>query len=326
MLRFRVIVPVEHEIELIDALIDFGLVHLDPRSKRAELKIPPLLQSIIERRINYKELNINEAVKIAWKIMGSTELALQIERLARQYHDFVGLRDMIRKMEEKGLSSLVTLKETLPLLEAFSIHIEDFKIPSWAYRSVEDLKKFLEKKIENTRKEIYDLIIELAEIVEAAIMYEHATRFELLEELEKRCEFIRKNIPKIEYLFSELLNIELFNEVVDKCNVNLLVKLGLTDTRVYNISDEERWNKSEFLKLMKDIGSTHSLLKLSEELANKVEILLAEKYAIKKLLSHGIWYELTLQPKSYLILYGNIDKTEDVKNGYLIILKINILS
>jgi len=108
MSHFRIIVPIEHELDLVDALAIFGEVHLSTHYAELSISLPPILQKILEQRIAISQLNLDEALDTVKRFLREDDPLLSSLKEIKLRHDrFLLLKDFIAKLSEMGLSPKV---------------------------------------------------------------------------------------------------------------------------------------------------------------------------------------------------------------------------
>lgn len=268
MLKFRIIVPVEYELNLLDAVVSFGTVHMSSEVEDIIPTIPQLLKDVMEKKISYKELDIEATAEFVNKMLGpKNELSLEINRIKELYEKLLNLRNVPSVIFRSIHRSVET-------------YLKDIKLPEWAFCSSHDFKRAIDIELDKLRKRAYELLIDVAEIFKAAITYEHIVRFELLEKLNEKYEEIYRNLPKIEEILLELLKLKLAQRIIEKGELDLLIKLNVAKNDIAYLLTREGWNKEGFLNTVKDIVQSNELLSALEKLAEKIELsLIDEKYS-----------------------------------------------
>ena len=105
MSHFRIIVPIEHELDLVDALAIFGEVHLSTHYAELSVSLPPILQKILERRITISQLNLDEALSTVKRFLREDDPLLSSLKEIKHRHDkLLLLKDFVTKLSEMGLS------------------------------------------------------------------------------------------------------------------------------------------------------------------------------------------------------------------------------
>ncbi|GEM_PF-648185 len=103
MSKFRIVVPLEHKMELIEALSTFGTVSL--RTRGPERVMPPLLQEILEGRISPENLDVEEALRVVSKVLREQDpLRKEFESLVARYRRLQKLKIILEKLRELGVS------------------------------------------------------------------------------------------------------------------------------------------------------------------------------------------------------------------------------
>lgn len=102
--RFRIAVPSEYEVNLLDALATVGAVHLES-SLEAKSVLPPLLVDILEGKVTPQTLNIDEALEISRKVLRPNDVLLkQIEEKVDQYKHLLKIKKLAERLYEIGVS------------------------------------------------------------------------------------------------------------------------------------------------------------------------------------------------------------------------------
>ncbi len=219
MTKFRVIVPLEHELELIDALRAFGKVSL--KTVESERIMPPLLQEILEGRVTPETLNIDEAEKVVRQVLREHDaLRKEFERYLAEYRNLQKLRRVIERFKGFGVSpeALVrpgvglsasclcvreeNLASALRELRKLGVIVRKIKISDTEYFLLLLYPKRLEKKVEEVKKRYMEETIVLPEWfygknedVEARIeKEERRIRKEMLEVLQEIASVIKDAI------------------------------------------------------------------------------------------------------------------------------------
>ncbi|RLF04056.1 MAG: hypothetical protein DRJ64_07505, partial [Thermoprotei archaeon] len=111
MLRFKVIVPEEYEYDLLDSLISLGAIHLKPLAHGSRIRLPLLLQLIVENRIPPERIDIKEAYKIIVRATYRDDiLRLEIEKIYEEYNRINYYRELVEKLLDINLSPLIFRK------------------------------------------------------------------------------------------------------------------------------------------------------------------------------------------------------------------------
>jgi len=111
MLRFKVIVPEEYEYDLLDSLISLGAIHLKPLAHGSRIRLPLLLQLIVENRIPPERIDIKEAYKIIVRTTYRDDiLRLEIEKIYEEYNRINYYRELVKRLLDINLSPLIFRK------------------------------------------------------------------------------------------------------------------------------------------------------------------------------------------------------------------------
>ncbi len=118
MTKFRVIVPVEYKLELLDALRAFGKVSL--KTEGPERVMPSLLQEVLEGRVTPESLNVDEAERVVKKVLREHDaLRKEFERLLAEYRNLQKLRRVLERMRELGIQPEVFAKPGVGLSASY---------------------------------------------------------------------------------------------------------------------------------------------------------------------------------------------------------------
>ncbi|MGC8836355.1 MAG: hypothetical protein ACP5PL_05390, partial [Infirmifilum sp.] len=114
--KFRVAVPSEYEVNLLDALTSVGVVHLES-TMEARSVLPPMLVDVLEGKISPQTLDVNEALDVARKVLRPDDILLkQIEEKVEYYKQLLKLRKIVDRLYEVGVSPEDIGKEKLGLV------------------------------------------------------------------------------------------------------------------------------------------------------------------------------------------------------------------
>ena len=110
---FRVVVPVEYELNLLHAFASLGEVHLHAKYAPFSLSLPPLLQNIITRNLPPSQLDVSEALNAVSPLLRSDDpLLLSLKDLEKNYRFLLMLKEFVSKLSDIGLHPKV-FRETL---------------------------------------------------------------------------------------------------------------------------------------------------------------------------------------------------------------------
>ncbi len=102
--RFRVAVPSEHEVSLLDALAVVGSVHLEAPFEARSI-LPPLLVDVLEGKITPQVLNIDEALEVSRKVLRPDDILLRkVEEKVEEYKYLQKLKRLAERLYEVGVS------------------------------------------------------------------------------------------------------------------------------------------------------------------------------------------------------------------------------
>lgn len=150
MLKFVIIVPAEYEMDLLNAIVDFGTVHTSYETKEITSTLPPLMRDVLEGKIGYKELDIESAIKFLEKTLDPNDkLAIEVNKIREQY---------------KILSNLRRLPPVVSkaFYETLKVQLGDIKLPEWAFHSLNNMEKAINEKVDELKKRIYEILLDLS--------------------------------------------------------------------------------------------------------------------------------------------------------------------
>ena len=99
MLYFSIVVPVEYEDELINALVKVGLVQLNYELRRVRVTMPKVLEEALKGRLRPEDLNMDEALKIVQsRLPSGDELRVKVEELYSEYSRLLQLKYLISEL------------------------------------------------------------------------------------------------------------------------------------------------------------------------------------------------------------------------------------
>lgn len=169
MTKFRVIVPLEHKLELLDALRAFGKVSL--KTGGPERVMPSLLQEVLEGRVTPETLNIDEAERVVKQVLREHDaLRKEFERYLTEYRNLQKLRRVIERLKELGVppeallrpgvglsaSCLCVREENLASalrdLRRLGVVVRKIKVSDTEYFLLLLYPKKLEEKVEEVKK------------------------------------------------------------------------------------------------------------------------------------------------------------------------------
>ncbi|UNQ74374.1 V-type ATPase 116kDa subunit family protein [Infirmifilum sp. NZ] len=228
--RFRIAVPSEYEVNLLDALTAVGSVHLEPTIE-ARGVLPPLLVDVLEGKITPQTLNIEEALEVSRKVLRRDDILLRrveekveglyyvqkLKRLAERLYEIgvspedIGkekqglVTDLIFVADENlsdAMSSLLSLgvivrrgrvssfEHALLLIYRRELQskVEEVKrlysikldLPKWFFDKPETVLRRIEEEEARLRKDLYDLLLEVAGVLRDAVEFERASRLEVI--------------------------------------------------------------------------------------------------------------------------------------------------
>ncbi|MEZ0345461.1 MAG: V-type ATPase 116kDa subunit family protein [Infirmifilum sp.] len=282
--KFRVAVPSEYEVNLLDALAAIGTVHLEV-SVEARSVLPPLLVDALEGKITPQTLNITEALEIVRKVLRRDDILLKrFEDKVEQYMHLQKIRRLAQGLSEIGVSPDTIGKEKLGLItdliivsdenlhdavsSFFSIgtiirrrsisdyedallliykydlkteveklkkqYARSFEIPSWFYDKLEVVLKRIDEEDLSIRKELFDLLIEVAHTLRSAFEFEKASRFEIIGNVYKALKELRNKRGVIEDIIYTYAALQLILKKRDKIT-DVLSRLKIGKDQAYFI-------------------------------------------------------------------------------------------
>ncbi|RLE61099.1 MAG: hypothetical protein DRJ35_01435 [Thermoprotei archaeon] len=305
MARFRIAVPVEHEVELMDALTVFGKVYLQPSTADLEHMMPALLREVLEGRVSPSTLDIYEAVETVRKILRpEDELRKKLEKFLDEYEKLEKLRKIVERLIEMNISpELIGKPGIRTIIDCMCVREEDvtdaiaelrkidvivrrikvtedtyflvliyereiadevekvkqlferksLEPPEWFYDKPQIVLSRIEEEKNRIKKEVYNLLTEVANIVKDAIEFEKTSRMELLSNTYKVIQEIKKLLPKLEDVINKLVVIELARRIYKNKEEALLKRLGLTSRALEYALEVLKENKLEETLVEEDI-------------------------------------------------------------------------
>lgn len=279
MAKFRIAVPVEHEISLMDALTVFGKVYLQPGTAELEHMMPTLLSEVLEGRVSPSTLDVYEAAETVRKILGpEDELRKRLEQLLDEYEKLEKMRKIVERLiemnispeliERPGVRTIIdcmcvreeNVADAIAELRKSGVIVRRIKVtedtyflvliyereladevekikqiferkslepPGWFYDKPQVVLSRIEEEKTRIKKEVYNLLVEVADVVKDAIEFEKTSRMELLSNTYNVIQEIKKLLPRLEDVISRLVAIELAKRIYKDKEESVLRGLGL---------------------------------------------------------------------------------------------------
>ncbi|MCC6040467.1 MAG: hypothetical protein LM565_06570, partial [Thermofilum sp.] len=109
--RFRIVVPSEHEGELLSALYAIADVHLE-EPFREEEALPELLVEVLEGKVTPTTLDMEEALSVARRVLRADDpLLRRIEEKFAEYERLQVYRALLDELEARGVPPSSLRKE-----------------------------------------------------------------------------------------------------------------------------------------------------------------------------------------------------------------------
>ena len=178
------------------------------------------------------------------------------------------------------------------------------KLPESLYTTIDRALELIEKRILEKKREIMNILVEVAELVRAAIEFEYTYRLELLDHLNKWCKSAEEELEKIKRVLTDITTLNLylrftkglFRDLETKCELpsktfNLVKDYYYGKVRVTDILDyipSEYISKvNDFITKLNEIEtSLHFIVKLPHKVKHKEkEKIIKLHYALKETLS-----------------------------------------
>uniref|UniRef100_A0A7C1T6H6 A-type ATP synthase subunit I n=2 Tax=Thermofilum pendens TaxID=2269 RepID=A0A7C1T6H6_THEPE len=246
--RFRIIVPSEHEAELLSALRIVANVHLEePFQEGAAL--PELLVGVLEGKVTPGTLNMEEALSVARKVLRADDLLLQKmekkyveyeelqnyrvlaeqlaaagvslsspgrefqgnlvdvalvaeERAGRAVGEFLRIGCSVRKLKLPGGDCALLLlyptaiaEQVEKIKKAFCLPLD---LPDWFFDSYENVKNKLDAEELKIKEEVLSILLDIASALRDAIEFEKISQEEVLENLLRAADDVRRELPRLE--------------------------------------------------------------------------------------------------------------------------------
>ncbi|ABL77746.1 V-type ATPase 116kDa subunit family protein [Thermofilum pendens] len=103
--RFRVAAPAEYEVALLDALASIGEVHLEPSLGGERSALPSLYVDVLEGRVNYANLNVEEALEVTRRILREGDpLLSKLEGKVAELRNIEEMRVVVERLDGMGIS------------------------------------------------------------------------------------------------------------------------------------------------------------------------------------------------------------------------------
>ena len=120
MLYFSIVVPVEYEDDLINALVKVGLVQLNYELKRVRVTMPKVFEEALKGRLKPEDLNMDEALKIVQsRLPRGDELRVKVEELYSEYSRLLHFKHLISELDRRNIQPELLRRRGLVLFRLF---------------------------------------------------------------------------------------------------------------------------------------------------------------------------------------------------------------
>jgi len=287
MAIFRVAVPSEYEVSLINTLSEFGNTALRAGGIELHHIMPKLLIDVLEGWVSPSTLNMQLVLDTIKRVLRpGDDYRTRVERLIQKYYQLEKLEELVKRLESIGVSpdrfvrKLLKIKfdyvcvESEELLKAtkefraigvivrrvrmdehtyFLVLVyEDelreavqrvkeklstsrINIPQWFYDKPQNVLARVEEEKNRIRKDIFDALVDIAEVMKDAIEYEKASKVGVLDEARKLFKEIKSSLDTLEDIVRDLVIASIARAVVEKGELGLLRKVKLEDEIVEEI-------------------------------------------------------------------------------------------
>jgi V/A-type H+-transporting ATPase subunit I len=120
--RFRAAAPAEQEVALLNAIISVGSVHLESELGSLRSALPELLVDVLEGRVNYANLNVDEALEVARKVLRPEDpFLLKLEDKVKELRQVEFIEKILDKLGGIGVSPDSFGKQRLGVITDFML-------------------------------------------------------------------------------------------------------------------------------------------------------------------------------------------------------------
>jgi V/A-type H+-transporting ATPase subunit I len=174
--------------------------------------LPELLVDVLEGRVNYANLNVDEALEVAREVLRPEDpFLLKLEDKVKELRQVELVEKILDKLGSIGVSPDTFGKQRLDvIMKSYSLSIE---LPQWFYGPIDTVKRKAEEEKTRIKKEIIEILVDIAGILKGAFEFERAIRIEIFSNTLKAIENAEKNIEELERLFTEVMAFNIADEV-----------------------------------------------------------------------------------------------------------------
>ncbi|WP_460025895.1 V-type ATPase 116kDa subunit family protein [Infirmifilum sp. SLHALR2] len=316
--RFRIAVPSEYEVNLLDALAAVGSVHLEPTIE-ARGVLPPLLVDVLEGKITPQTLNVEEALEVARKVLRRDDILLRrVEEKVEGLYNLQKLKRLAERLYEIGVSpedigkeklGLVTdlifvadenLSDAISSLLALGVIVRrgrvssfehallliyrrelqskveevkrlysiKFDLPEWFFDKPETVLRKIEEEEARLRKDLYDLLLEVAGVLRDAVEFERASRLEVIGNAYRAVRELRQKRELLEDMVYTIASLKLALKAC-KEDALQLSKIGLGKeycSFVKNILKENVMSQRDLEKALSSLPAKKEASTIMEEI------------------------------------------------------------
>lgn len=314
--KFWAAAPAEHEMTLLNAIASVGSVHLESELSRVGRVLPDLLVDVLEGRINYANLNVEEALEVSRRVLRPGDPFLSkledkvkelknvelVEKILGRLEvigvspdsfgkprpgvvtDFVMVADEnvhdalseLAKAEVIAMRARVSPQHHVLVLvystskssdverikKRYSLNVD---LPRWFYEPLDLARRRAEEEKTRIRKEIIEILVEIAGVLRDAFEFERAARLDIVSNALRAIENAEKSIEDLEEIFSEI--IAFYSTCEDKRII--LANIGLKKP-IYELVESlikgEKVSPRHFKKALSSLFSQEELAKLEDSL------------------------------------------------------------
>jgi V/A-type H+-transporting ATPase subunit I len=254
--KFWAAAPAEHEMTLLNAIASVGSVHLESELSRVGSVLPDLLVDVLEGRINYANLNVEEALEVSRRVLRPGDPFLsKLEDKVKELKNVELVEKILGRLEVIGVSPDSFGKPRLGVVTDFvmvadenvhdalselakaeviarrarvspqhhvlvlvystnkSSEVERIKkryslnvdLPRWFYEPLDSARRRAEEEKTRIRKEIIEILVEIAGVLRDAFEFERAARLDIVSNALRAIENAEKSIEDLEEVFSEII-------------------------------------------------------------------------------------------------------------------------
>ena len=278
---FRVAVPAEYELSLIDAISKFGNTALKAGGMELHHVMPKLLSDVLQGWVSPLTLDIDLTLDTIRRVLRSRdEYRIKIENLVREYRWVEKIENLAKRLDSMGISPdqfirpplkvkfdymcvesdklLQTIHE-LKSLEVIirRIRIDEhnyflvliyekdrevqvkklkesmsstlFSIPEWFFDKPQSVLMRAEEEKNKIRKELFETLLDVAEMIKDAVEYEKTSRIGTLENAQRLCKEIKASLTSLNSIIKDLMIATLARAIVEENRLDILEKLNIDE-------------------------------------------------------------------------------------------------